>query len=340
MPGGSLVVDPGIGQWAYDHGDYAGCGTDTLAGSPILYVPLKAPMRTRGVLALEPKDPRRLMAPEQGRLLDTFARLIAISLERVHYVDVAQSTTVQMESERLRNSLLSAISHDLRTPLAALVGLADSMAMTKPAPTGEQVDIAVSMREEALRMNALVNNLLDMARLQSGAVKLNRQWQPLEEVVGSALKSVRSSLVEHRASVELPEDLPLLELDAVLIERVFCNLLDNAAKYTPNGSSIAIGAAASGASVEVWVADNGPGLPAGKEEMIFKKFERGQKESATSGVGLGLAICRAIIEAHGGRIRAENRRDGGARFVFTLPRGNPPAVDHAEDEALSGEESR
>ena len=340
VPGGSLVVDPGIGQWAYDHGDYAGCGTDTLAGSPILYVPLKAPMRTRGVLALEPKDPRRLMAPEQGRLLDTFARLIAISLERVHYVDVAQSTTVQMESERLRNSLLSAISHDLRTPLAALVGLADSMAMTKPAPTGEQVDIAVSMREEALRMNALVNNLLDMARLQSGAVKLNRQWQPLEEVVGSALKSVRSSLVEHRVSVELPEDLPLLELDAVLIERVFCNLLDNAAKYTPNGSSIAIGAAASGASVEVWVADNGPGLPAGKEEMIFKKFERGQKESATSGVGLGLAICRAIIEAHGGRIRAENRRDGGARFVFTLPRGNPPVVDHAEDEALSGEESR
>ncbi|HUW38897.1 MAG TPA: two-component system sensor histidine kinase KdpD [Rhodocyclaceae bacterium] len=329
VAGSSPLVDVSIGQWAYDHGAEAGCGTDTLAGSPILYVPLKAPMRIRGVLALEPKNPRRLMAPEQQRLLDTFARLIAISLERVHYVDVAQSTTVQMESERLRNSLLSAISHDLRTPLAVLVGLADSMPLTQPAPTGQQLEIAVSMREEALHMNSLVNNLLDMARLQSGAVRLNRQWQPLEEVVGSALKSVRSNLADHRVTVDLPDDLPLLELDAVLIERVLSNLLENAAKYTPGGSTIAIGAAPIGANVEVWVADNGSGLPAGKEEEIFKKFERGQKESATPGVGLGLAICRTIVEAHGGTIWAENRRDGGARFAFSLPRGDPPTIDDA-----------
>ncbi|OIQ95711.1 sensor protein KdpD [mine drainage metagenome] len=329
VPGGGLAVDVGIGQWAYDHGSEAGCGTDTLAGSPILYVPLKAPMRFRGVLALEPKNPGRLMAPEQKRLLDTFARLIAISLERVHYVDVAQSTTLQMESERLRNSLLSAISHDLRTPLAALVGLADSLSLTRPPPTGQQLEIAASMREEALRMNSLVNNLLDMARLQAGAVKLNRQWQPVEEVVGSALNSVRSIIAGHHVSVKLPDDLPLVELDAVLIERVLSNLLENAVKYTPVGSMVEIGAALSGPNIEVWVADNGPGLPAGKEEEIFKKFERGQKEGATSGVGLGLAICRAIIVAHGGAIRAENRRDGGARFVFSLPRGNPPAVEEA-----------
>lgn len=333
-PGGSLVVDLGIGQWAFDHGAEAGCGTDTLPGSPVLYVPLKAPMRTRGVLALEPRNPRRLMAPEQSRLLDTFARLIAISLERVHYVDVAQSTTLQMESERLRNSLLSAISHDLRTPLSALVGLAESMLMTQPSPTGQQVEIAVSMREEALRMNSLVNNLLDMARLQSGAVKLNRQWQPLEEAVGSALNSVRAIIAGHHVNVNLPDDLPLLELDAVLIERVLSNLLENAAKYTPSGSMIEIGAVQNGPNIDVWVADNGPGLPAGKEDQIFKKFERGQKESATPGVGLGLAICRAIVEAHGGSIRAENRRDGGARFIFSLPRGNPPSVHDAEEEAL------
>ncbi|MFA7281802.1 MAG: two-component system sensor histidine kinase KdpD [Sterolibacterium sp.] len=333
--GGGLIVDFGIGQWAFDHCAEAGCGTDTLPGSPILYVPLKAPMRTRGVLALEPRNPRRLMAPEQRRLLDTFARLIAISLERVHYVDVAQTTTLQMESERLRNSLLSAISHDLRTPLAALVGLAESMSMTQPPPTGQQVEIATSMREETLRMNSLVNNLLDMARLQSGAVKLNRQWQPLEEVVGSALKAVRSTITGHHVSVDLPEDLPLLEFDAVLIERVLSNLLENAAKYTSSESRIRIGAALSaGDHIDIWVEDDGPGLQAGKEEEIFKKFERGQKESATPGVGLGLAICRAIIEAHGGSIRAENRRDGGARFVFSLPRGNPPSIVINEEEAM------
>lgn len=340
-PNGGLAVDFGIAQWALDHGAEAGFGTDTLPGSPIRYVPLKAPMRIRGVLALELRNPTRLLVPEQGRLLDTFARLIAIALERIHYVDVAQTTTVQMESERLRNSLLSAISHDLRTPLAALVGLADSMSMTQPPPTGEQVEIAASMREEALRMNALVNNLLDMARLQSGAVTLNRQWQPLEEVVGSALKSVASTVAQHRVKIDLPEDLPLLELDAVLIERVLSNLLENAAKYTPSGSMIGIGAAPGDRDdVIVWVEDDGPGLPLGREDEIFKKFERGQRESATSGVGLGLAICRAIVEAHGGTMRAENRVDGGARFAFSLPRGNPPVVDPADEYPVNEESER
>ena len=220
ISGDSPAIDMGICQWAYDHSAEAGFGTDTLPGSPLLYVPLQAPMRTRGVLALEPRHPRLLMAPEQRRLLDTFARLIAIAVERVHYVDVAQKTTVQMESERLRNSLLSAISHDLRTPLTALIGHADLMLLTQPPPTPEQADIAASMREAAMRMNALVNNLLDMARLQAGAVKLNLEWQPLEEVVGSALKAMSANLARHRVSVRLAEDLPLLEFDTVLIERV------------------------------------------------------------------------------------------------------------------------
>ncbi|MBK7357592.1 two-component system sensor histidine kinase KdpD [Propionivibrio sp.] len=341
VPGGVPAVDMGISQWSFDHGTEAGCGTDTLSGSPLLYIPLKAPMRTRGVLVLDIRHPQRLMAPEQRRLLDTFARLIAIAIERVHYVDVAQTTTVQMESERLRNSLLSAISHDLRTPLAALVGLADSMSMTQPPPTGQQTEIAISMREEALRMNSLVNNLLDMARLQSGAVKLNRQWQPLEEVVGSAIKATGTAIALHRVSVNLPDDLPLLEFDAVLIERVLSNLLENAAKYTPPGSQIVIGAMnVARDHVDIWVEDNGPGLPAGKEEEIFNKFARGQKESATPGVGLGLAICRAIVEAHGGSIRAENRRDGGARFVFSLSCGNPPVVDTTGADLASEEIQR
>lgn len=332
------AFDPGICQWTFDHGMEAGYGTDTLPGSPILYLPLQAPMRIRGVLALEPRQPERMASPEQRRLLDTFARLIAISLERVHYVQVAQSTTVQMESERLRNSLLSAISHDLRTPLSALIGLTDSLFLAPPNLHETHAEIAASIREEALRINAQVNNLLDMARLQSGMVLLNRQWQPLEEVVGSALKGLRGALKQHRVLVRLPEDLPLLEFDAVLMERVLANLLDNASKYTPPGSTVEIGASVQPSGpVEIWVEDDGPGLPPGKEEDIFKKFERGQKESRTPGVGLGLAICRAIVEAHGGTIRAENRGGGGARFVFSLPRGIPPAIAPYEDGPAGGE---
>ena len=185
-------------------------------------------------------------------------------------------------------------------------------------------------------MNALVNNLLDMARLQAGMIKLNRQWQPLEEVVGSALKAVRGPLQRHRVQVRLDDDLPLLEFDAVLIERVLANLLENAAKYTPAGSLIGIGAERGRADkIDVWVEDDGPGLPPGREEEIFKKFERGNKESATPGVGLGLAICRAIIDAHGGTIRAENRPAGGARFIFSLPCGTPPEIDQSGSEEAS-----
>lgn len=328
MPAG---IEAGIAQWAFDHSEPAGYGTDTLPAAPVLYLPLKAPMRVRGVLAIEPKNPARLAGPEQRRLLDTCASLLAISLERIHYVDVAQGSTVQMESERLRNSLLAAISHDLRTPLAALVGMAQSLAMTQPAPTDAQRGIIEGIGEAAQRMNSLVNNLLDMARLQSGPVQLNRQWQPLEEVVGSALQAMSGTLDPKRVRVSLPEDLPLVHIDAVLIERVLCNLLENAAKYTPPGSPVEIGATASGERVIVTIDDHGPGLPKGREEAIFQKFERGHKESATPGVGLGLAICTAIVEAHGGTIRGETRALGGARFRFELPRGHPPALHDLED---------
>lgn len=327
---GLPAVDMGIAQWAFDHGEAAGQGTNTLAASPILYLPLKAPMRVRGVLALELRHTDRLLIPEQRRLLDTFASLIAIALERVHYVEVAQDTTVQMESERLRNSVLAAISHDLRTPMSVLVGLADSMFLTQPPPTGQQSEIARSLKEEALRVSAQVNNLLDMARLQSGRVELNRQWQPLEEVVVSALKTLERAFAEHRITVSLDDNLPLVNIDSVLMERVIYNLLENTVKYTPTGSAVEIGANVRDKVIEVWVDDNGPGLPAGREEAVFKKFERGSPEGATRGVGLGLAICRAIVEAHGGEIHAENRPQGGARFVFTLPRGNPPVLDSEE----------
>jgi two-component system sensor histidine kinase KdpD len=324
----NIQADLSIAQWAFDNSKEAGNGTDSLPGAPLLYIPLRAPMRTRGILVIDAPSSTRLKSPEQRRLLDTFARLLAISLERIHYVSVAQSSTVQIESERLRNSLLSAISHDLRTPLTALVGLTDALEMLDTPLTSEQKEIAVLLREKALKMSSQVSNLLDMARLQSGAVQLNKQWFLMEEAIGAAIKAVESASEGRHVTVTLPPDLPLLNFDAVLIERVFINLLENAYKYTPKNSSVSIGASvASPQSVEIWVQDNGPGLPRGKEEDIFRKFERGNKEGAISGVGLGLTICRAIIEAHGGKMTGKTMDGGGARFTFSLPRGNPPKFD-------------
>jgi two-component system sensor histidine kinase KdpD len=322
-----FLPDNSIAQWAFDNSKEAGNGTDSLPGAPLLYIPLKAPMRTRGILVVDSPSTTRLKSPEQRRLLDTFARLLAISLERIHYVSVAQHSTVQMESERLRNSLLSAISHDLRTPLTSLVGLTDALLLLNAPLTTEQKEISILLREKALKMNSQVSNLLDMARLQSGSIKLNKQWLLLEESIGSAIKAIESIRENRNITVSLPTDFPMLCFDAVLMEKVFINLLENACKYTSSSSTISIGASiASPQSVEIWIQDNGPGLPRGKEEDVFRKFERGNKEGTISGVGLGLTICRAIIEAHGGTITGKTMATGGARFTFSLPRGTPPKI--------------
>jgi two-component system sensor histidine kinase KdpD len=322
-----LAVDLGIAQWAFDKGQPAGVGTDTLPGSEILYIPLRASEGSRGVLALKARHRRLLKIPEQRQLLDTFAALITIALERVHYVGVAQDAVVRMESERLRNSLLAALSHDLRTPLTILVGLAESLTLTKPALSSEQLETAGAIQEEARRMSTLVGNLLDMARIESGEVTLNLQWQPLEEVVGAALDATRQMLKLHLVEVRLARDLPLVRFDALLIERVLVNLLENVSKYTPAGSQVILSAETAGEELTVSVSDNGPGLPVGREEAVFQKFTRGDRESATPGVGLGLAICRAIVEAHHGKIVGTNRAGGGVTFSFTLPLGRPPVAE-------------
>ncbi len=334
LPPGAVAppaLDQGVAQWAFDHAESAGLGTGTLPASPLFYMPLVAPMRTRGVLAIEPAQRRWILIPEQRQHLDTFAALAAIALERVHYVDVAQDALVNMESERLRNSLLAALSHDLRTPLTSLVGLSESLAGSRPALSEQQLELANFLHAEALRMSALVANLLDMARIESGELKFNLQWQPLEEVVGSALRASRLQLSAHKVSTQLSLGLPLLRFDAVLIERVLCNLLENAAKYTPPGSTVVIYAVQRGEFVRVMVYDNGPGVPRGREEAVFEKFTRGEKESSKPGVGLGLAICRAIVEAHGGTIAVDKSPLGGAAFVFTLPVGTPPQPPEIEE---------
>jgi two-component system sensor histidine kinase KdpD len=345
LTGDALDLD--VGQWVYDQQKPAGCGTDTLPAAQALYLPLKAPMRTRGVLAVLMTDARELQTPEQQRMLDAFAAQIALALERVHYVDIARDALVNMESERLRNSLLSAISHDLRTPLTTIVGFSSMLAQANEGQGGAPAreDLVEAIHEEALRMTGIVTNLLDMARLQAGELRLNRQWTPLEEAIGAALRACKRTLAQRAVSVALPPDLPLLQLDAVLMERLFANVFENAAKYTPAATPLSIGARRVDEDgkpfVRVTVDDAGPGLPPGMETRIFEKFTRGEKESATPGIGLGLAICRAIVEAHGGTIGAENRLGDaaqviGARFWFTLPVETQPAAVAEPPEELEG----
>ena len=328
---GAIRAEVEVAQWAFETGQPAGFSTDALPGSDILYIPLRAPSQVRGVLAVEAGIHGLPHSPEQRQLLDTFAAVIAIALERVHYVAVAQEALLKMESERLRNSLLATVSHDLRTPLTVLQGLAEVLAMSQPPLAAAQLEVAETMQEEARRLSALVNKLLDMARIERGEVRLHREWQPFDEVVGVALNATEPILKKHQVRLCLSQCLPLVEIDAALISGVLINLLENASKYTPADSEITLSAEVAGENLSVSVSDQGPGIPVGRELEIFEKFTRGNRESSTRGVGLGLSICRAVVESHGGYIGAANRPGGGAVFTFTLPLGSPPAdIEQAE----------
>ena len=327
-------IDADLARWCVEHGETAGIGTNTLPALPLLYLPLKAPMRVRGVLVVAPGTPRSVLIPEQRRLLDTIASQIAIALERVHFVEVAQDTLVAMEAERLRNSVLSALSHDLRTPLTALMGATDLLRMHTPAQPARLREQVESVGKQARRLARMVDDMLEMARLQAGKVTLRKDWQSVEEVLGSALRGFEpEQLAQHPLHIDLPPELPLVHADAQLLERVFVNLFDNALKYTPAGTPIGVDARRAGDRLRVTVWDRGPGLPRGREGELFDKFARGQVESSVPGVGLGLAICRSVVEAHGGSISAANRPDGGASFSFELPLDAPPGDDGVEDSA-------
>ncbi|MES2185311.1 MAG: DUF4118 domain-containing protein [Pseudomonadota bacterium] len=332
---GPADLDASVADWALRNASSAGLATATLSGHAWHYMPLQAPMRVRGVLALKPAHPRWLLVPEQMQQLQTLARQIAIALERVHYVEVAQEAVVEMESERLRNALLAALSHDVRTPLTALIGLAESLRGSAPPLAAPQQATAAAMVRQAHELHALVNNLLDMARLQSGGVHLRRDWQSIEELAGSAIRAARGALGGADVVTHIPYDLPLVECDAVLMERVLANLLENAARH--GAPPIVVAASATPDTLLLSVSDQGPGLPEavrGREDTLFDKFTRGAPESAVPGVGLGLAIVRAIVEAHGGRVAAAPAAGGGAEFTITLPRRDPPPL--ATDPAESG----
>lgn len=326
----AVPVNAVVAEWVTEHSQIAGAGTDTLPNATALFVPLVGSQRTVGAVGVKPSDAGRFLDPEQRRLLETCASLIALAIERDQSVLEAQQAQVQVETEQLRNSLLSSVSHDLRTPLAAMAGAATSlMSNASQLSEASRRELLQSIVDESQRLSRLVDNLLDMTRLESGGVRVNREWQVLEEIVGSALHHLRELLARHTVTTRLPADLPLLSVDGVLFEQVFVNLLENAARYTPTGSVIEVTARPIPTGIEIHVSDNGPGLPPGTESQVFEKFVRGDATSPDSrrGVGLGLAICRGIVQAHGGSIAARNRPEGGAEFVITLPnRERPPEV--------------
>jgi two-component system sensor histidine kinase KdpD len=320
-------VNEVVAQWVANNGKTAGANTDTLPNATALFVPLAGSQQIVGALGVVPKEKNRFLDPEQVRLLETCGSLIALSIERDQSVLQAHESQLQVQAEQLRNSLLNSVSHDLRTPLATIAGTASALLETVPQKDSEALQTIV---EESRRLARLVENLLDMARLDSGSIVINRQWHVLEEIVGVALSSAKRELQNHEVRVTIPADFPLLNIDGFLMEQVLVNLLENASRYTPAGSEIEIAAAAGSRLAEIRVLDNGPGLPAGSEEQVFDKFFRGATVAPDGrrGVGLGLAICQAIVEAHGGKIAAANRNEGGAEFVISLPcTETPPRVE-------------
>ena len=320
--------DAGVAEWVFEHSQRAGLGTDTLPGAGALYLPMIGTHGAIGVVAVHPSRPTELLHPEQLHLLETLVNQMALALERARLAEATQRAQVETETERMRNAILSSISHDLRTPLAAITGAAsgllDEPGSITPASRSE---LARAIFEEANRLERLVKNLLDMTRLEAGAVQLHKQWHPFDEVVGAALTRLEGRLAGHAIRTEFPPDLPLVQLDGVLMEQVLINLLENALKFSPPDGAIELTASVKEGVLLVEIADQGPGLPPGEEKRIFDKFYRADPKRE-GGVGLGLTICRGIIEAHGGRIWAENRPGGGARFHFTLPlEGIQPGIE-------------
>nr|QOL00281.1 sensor protein KdpD [uncultured organism] len=311
-------ADLSIAQWVFDQDTPAGLGTEALPGAPAQYLPLRGSGKVLGVLTVEPSHRRRLLLPEQRHLLETFAGQIALALERAALAEEAERARVAAETESLRNTLLASISHDLRTPLAVIAG-ASSALNDASTPFDEQSRrlLASSIETKANEMTKIISNVLDLMRLEAGLV-LHREWQTVDDLVGSALDRLTLQLADHPVQVDLPPELPPVYVDGALMLQVFTNLLENGAKHTPRETRIIIRASAAETYVRVVVDDAGPGLP-GDPERLFEKFQRGRDEGNTGGAGLGLAICRAIVNLHGGRIEAARRPGGGARFMFTLP---------------------
>lgn len=331
--------DPGVAAWVHKYKHPAGLGMTTLPGVTALYIPILGAERPIGVLAVRPERINRFASPDQLRLLDAFGNQMALACERALLSEENEKARLQVKTEQLRNSLLSSISHDIRTPLATITGAASSIINGT-----ERLDIHTcralvnEIHDESIRLNRLVSNLLDMTKLQSGNLQIKKELHPLEEIVGAALSGLEERLHQHRVKTAIPPELPFVEVDAILIQQLLVNLIENAVKYTPSGSTIEISAKVSDETVVVSVADNGPGIPPELREKVFEPFFRSPSGlKASAGEGLGLAICAGIMEAHGGHIEVSDSPAGGATFTFSLA-GKIAEVDLHIDDADSSKE--
>ena len=296
-------------------------------------LPLVVANEVVGVLACEHDSPDSLGSPADHQLVQSFAHNVAVTLHRLAVADEAATARMHADEERLRNVMLSSVSHDLRTPLASITGavttLIDSGARIDDAT---RLDLMQAIRDDATALERQVRNMLDLTRLESGTLRIRRDWHSLEEVVGCALARVESQLVGRDVPIDFPRDLPLVHLDAMLIEQLLVNLLENAVRYTPKGSPITIGAACRDEQLLLTVADRGPGIPQDEQERVFTKFYRGTTPRSQPGSGLGLAICRAIAQLHGGEIHLADRPGGGTTFTVQLPTGGAEPEHPAESD--------
>jgi two-component system sensor histidine kinase KdpD len=287
-----------------------------------IYLPLCGSTRTIGVVLIRQRPAARTLSEEKNRLLENFAAQLALALERARLAEEAEAARLSAERTALRNTLLTSISHDLRTPLAAIAGAGSLIARPEYALNADRRStLGLLIERKARDMSQLLSNVLDLMRMEYATGALRSDWHGIDDLVALALRGTEAKLTGRRLIVDLPADLPVVFVEATLIVQMLGNLLENAAKYTPAGTTITIGASAGSASVTLTVADNGPGFTAGDPELLFEKFERGHAESNVVGVGLGLAICRAVARLHGGDIHARTGSDGGARFDVVLPIG-------------------
>jgi two-component system sensor histidine kinase KdpD len=322
--------DYSVALWSYDNGKPAGRFTDTLPLAGAQYLPLNTPSRIVGVVGIRTRQNQRLSF-DQEVLLETFINQVALVIERELLDEAAEQSAMLRESERLYTTLLNSISHELRTPIAAITGAASSLLDSQTGSDADaRTELVTNIQAAADRLNRLVENLLDMSRLESGRLRLKRDWCDVSDIIGVAVKRLEHCFADRPLSIQVAPELPLIHVDFVLIEQVLVNLLDNTCNYTPEGTRIAIEAHQQKDRVEITVADNGPGIPESDLERIFDKFYR-VPGTATGGTGLGLSISRGLVEAHGGVLTAENQPRGGARFILRLPlNGTPPPVKEAD----------